>query len=204
MINLSSIAKMKKGVILINTSRGKVIETSALIQGLKSGHIGGVALDTYEEEEGVFFEDLSDKILLDDELSRLITFPNVVMTAHQGFFTREAMTEIARITVANLLRLKEKKSFSKEHSCETTQKHRHDGTPDPSHPRSPPPRLCLLENELDRSYLGAFYPIRSSYELVRRLPSARQEQLSREKKIMPTPSPTHVCRSKMHYSLKIK
>lgn len=111
LIDTATIAKMKKGVILLNTSRGKVIETSALIQGLKSGHIGGVGLDTYEEEEGVFFEDLSDKILLDDELSRLLTFPNVVMTAHQGFFTREAMTEIARITVANLLRFGEKTPF---------------------------------------------------------------------------------------------
>ncbi len=111
LIDIATIAKMKKGVILLNTSRGKVIETSALIGGLKSGHIGGVGLDTYEEEEGVFFEDLSDKILLDDELSRLISFPNVVMTAHQGFFTREAMTEIARITVANLLHLKGEKPF---------------------------------------------------------------------------------------------
>ena len=78
-------------------SRGKVIETQALIQGLKSGQIGGVALDVYEEEENVFFEDLSDKILLDDELSRLLTFPNVLITAHQGFFTHESLVEIAKV-----------------------------------------------------------------------------------------------------------
>lgn len=93
---------MKPGVFIINTSRGKVINTTSLIKALKSGRVGGVALDTYEEEEGVFFEDLSDEILLDDELSRLLTFPNVLITAHQGFFTHEAVCEIANISVANM------------------------------------------------------------------------------------------------------
>lgn len=111
LINEKTIQKMKKGAILINTSRGKVVETSALIQALKNGQIGGVALDTYEEEEGIFFEDLSDKILLNDELSRLLTFPNVLITSHQGFFTREAMSEIARITVENLICLEKKSPF---------------------------------------------------------------------------------------------
>lgn len=114
MINAAAIQQMKNGVIIINTSRGKVIETQSLIQGLKSGHIGGVALDVYEEEENVFFEDFSDKILLDDELSRLLTFPNVLITAHQGFFTHESLTEIARVTIENILRLARKEPFLAE------------------------------------------------------------------------------------------
>lgn len=113
-INAAAIQQMKHGVIIINTSRGKVIETQALIQGLKSGHIGGVALDTYEEEENVFFEDLSDKILLDDELSRLLIFPNVLITAHQGFFTHESLTEIAKVTIENVLHLARKEPFLAE------------------------------------------------------------------------------------------
>jgi D-lactate dehydrogenase len=94
---------MKPGVILINVSRGALIETTALIESLKSGRLGGVALDVYEEEEGVFFEDLSGQILQDDELARLLTFPNVLITAHQAFLTREALAEIGRVTVANLV-----------------------------------------------------------------------------------------------------
>jgi len=93
---------MKPGAILINVSRGALIETKALIAALKSGRLGGVGLDVYEEEEGVFFEDLSGQILRDDELARLLTFPNVLITAHQAFLTREALSEIARVTVANI------------------------------------------------------------------------------------------------------
>lgn len=111
LINAAAIQQMKPGVILINTSRGKVIDTQALINGLKSRQIGGVALDTYEEEEEVFFEDLSEKILLDDELSRLINFPNVLITAHQGFFTHESLTEISKITTENIFRLAKKENF---------------------------------------------------------------------------------------------
>jgi D-lactate dehydrogenase len=96
---------MKPGAILINVSRGALIDTTALIGALKSGRLGGVALDVYEEEEGVFFEDLSGKILQDDELARLLTFPNVLITAHQAFLTREALAEIARVTTANLVAL---------------------------------------------------------------------------------------------------
>lgn len=102
---------MKPGVFIINTSRGKVIDTTSMIKALKSGHVRGVALDTYEEEEGVFFEDLSDQILLDDELSRLLTFPNVLITAHQGFFTHEAVSEIAKISVTNMQALAQKTPF---------------------------------------------------------------------------------------------
>ena len=93
---------MKPGAILINVSRGALIDTKALIEALKSGRLGGVALDVYEEEEGVFFEDLSGQILHDDDLARLLTFPNVLITAHQAFLTQEALAEIARVTAANL------------------------------------------------------------------------------------------------------
>jgi D-lactate dehydrogenase len=97
-----SIGLMKPGTILVNVSRGALIDTKALIEALKSGAIGGVALDVYEEEEGIFFEDLSGQILHDDELARLLTFPNVLITAHQAFLTQEALAEIARVTVANI------------------------------------------------------------------------------------------------------
>jgi D-lactate dehydrogenase len=102
-INAASLGRMKSGAVLINTSRGKLLDTSAVIDGLKGGHLSGVALDVYEEEEGVFFEDLSGSVLQDDELARLLMFPNVLVTAHQAFLTREALGEIARVTVGNLL-----------------------------------------------------------------------------------------------------
>ncbi len=103
LLNAQTLAQMKPGVFIVNTSRGKLVDTGALIAALKAGQIGGVALDVYEEEEGLFFEDLSGQILQDDELSRLLTFPNVLITAHQGFLTREALCEIARVTTQNLL-----------------------------------------------------------------------------------------------------
>ena len=90
-IRRETIELMKPGTILINVSRGALIDTKALIEALKSGHLGGVGLDVYEEEEGVFFEDLSGQILHDDELARLLTFPNVLITAHQAFLTQEAL-----------------------------------------------------------------------------------------------------------------
>lgn len=93
---------VKPGTILINVSRGALIDTKALIHALKSGRLGGVALDVYEEEEGVFFEDLSGKILHDDDLARLLTFPNVLITAHQAFLTQEALAEIGRVTATNI------------------------------------------------------------------------------------------------------
>ncbi len=104
LLNEQTLPRMKPGAFIINTSRGKLIETTALIAALKSGHIGGVALDVYEEEEGIFFEDLSGQVLQDDELSRLLTFPNVLITSHQAFLTREALQGIARVTAENLLR----------------------------------------------------------------------------------------------------
>lgn len=101
-IRRETLELMKPGAILINVSRGALIDTTALIEALKSGRLGGVGLDVYEEEEGVFFEDLSGQILQDDELARLLTFPNVLITAHQAFLTHEALAEIARVTTANL------------------------------------------------------------------------------------------------------
>ncbi len=111
LLNAQTISEMKRGVMIINTSRGKLIDTAALIHALKLGHVGGVALDVYEEEEGVFFEDLSGQVLLDDVLSRLLTFPNVLITSHQGFLTREALSEIARVTVGNILQLEAGQAF---------------------------------------------------------------------------------------------
>ncbi|MBN1797701.1 MAG: 2-hydroxyacid dehydrogenase [Spirochaetales bacterium] len=101
-INKSAIQKMKPGVVLVNTSRGALIDTTALINGLKSGKIGAAGLDVYEEEEEYFFEDLSDKIITDDTLARLMTFNNVIITSHQAFLTREALSEIARVTLESI------------------------------------------------------------------------------------------------------
>ncbi len=114
LLNTATFAQMKQGAHLINTSRGKLIDTTALIEALKSGHIGGVALDVYEEEAGIFFEDLSGEVLQDDELSRLLTFPNVLITAHQAFLTHEALTEIARVTTENISLLGSAQSFLPE------------------------------------------------------------------------------------------
>lgn len=102
LISAHVLAKMKPGVMLINTSRGALIDTPAVIAGLKSGRVGALGLDVYEEEGDLFFEDLSDSIIPDDVFSRLLTFPNVVITGHQAFFTREALENIAHTTMANL------------------------------------------------------------------------------------------------------
>ncbi len=101
-INELVLAALKPGVIIINVSRGGLIDTRALIEALKTGHVAGVGLDVYEEEEGKFFEDLSGVIMDDDVLARLMTFPNVIVTAHQAFLTREALDEIARVTRENI------------------------------------------------------------------------------------------------------
>lgn len=103
LLNSTTLALMKPGAYLLNTSRGKLIETQALIAALKSGHLGGVGLDVYEEEEGIFFEDHSGEVMQDDALSRLLTFPNVLITSHQAFFTAEALREIMRVTTENIV-----------------------------------------------------------------------------------------------------
>jgi D-lactate dehydrogenase len=105
LLNEDTLGRMKRGAFIVNTSRGKLVDSTALIAAIKSGHLGGVALDVYEEEEGVFFEDLSGQPLLDDELSLLLHFPNVLITAHQAFLTHDALSEIARVTTANILRV---------------------------------------------------------------------------------------------------
>lgn len=97
---------VKDGVFIINVSRGALVDAKALIKGLKKGTVGGVALDVYEEEEGVFFEDHSEHVLLDDTLARLLTFPNVLITSHQAFLTREALEQIAYSTVENIRRFR--------------------------------------------------------------------------------------------------
>ncbi|MBB3899019.1 2-hydroxyacid dehydrogenase [Roseococcus suduntuyensis] len=102
LIDEAAIARMKRGVMLINTSRGAIVDTRAAIKGLKSGAIGHLGLDVYEEEADLFFEDLSGQVLQDDIFARLLTFPNVLITAHQAFFTEDALMAIARTTLDNI------------------------------------------------------------------------------------------------------
>ncbi len=102
MINRDSIAEMKKGVMIINTGRGLLVNTKDLIHGLKNGHIASAGLDVYEEETDYFFEDFSSTTITDDVLARLMTFPNVLITSHQGFFTIEAMNNIGNTTLENI------------------------------------------------------------------------------------------------------
>jgi len=107
LIDANAMAKMKDGVMLINTSRGAIVDTSAIIEGLKSGHIGYLGLDVYEEEGDLFFEDFSNLVLQDDVFARLQTFPNVLITGHQAFFTRNALESIAHTTLSNLTDMEE-------------------------------------------------------------------------------------------------
>ena len=105
LVNQDFLAHAKKGVMLINTSRGGLIDTKAAIEGLKTGHIGSLGIDVYEQEEKLFFRDLSSEIILDDAIQRLMSFPNVFISAHQAFFTKEAMDQIATTTLGNLSHL---------------------------------------------------------------------------------------------------
>jgi len=102
LIDSRALAKMKRGAMLINTGRGGLVDSNALVGALKSGQLGNLGLDVYEEEGGLFFEDHSNLPLQDDVLARLLMFPNVIVTAHQAFFTREAMGEIAQTTLGNV------------------------------------------------------------------------------------------------------
>lgn len=102
LINSESIDQMKSGVVLLNTSRGGIVDTDAVIAGLKTSHVGGLAIDVYEEEADLFFEDLSSQVIHDDVFARLLTFPNVLVTGHQAFFTKEAMEQIAATTLSNV------------------------------------------------------------------------------------------------------
>ena len=101
-VNAESLSKMPKGAMLVNTSRGGLIDTQAVIDSLKKGHLGYLGIDVYEEEADLFFEDLSDAIIQDDVFARLTTFPNVIITGHQAFFTREALQKIAAVTFENI------------------------------------------------------------------------------------------------------
>lgn len=105
LVSASSIARMKPGVMIVNTGRGALIDTVAVIDGLKSGRIGSLALDVYEEEAELFFEDRSGQVIADDVFARLLTFPNVLITAHQAFLTNEALAAIAATTLDNLTTL---------------------------------------------------------------------------------------------------
>jgi len=111
LIDDAAIEQMKEGVMIINTSRGAVIDTNAVIRGLKRGKIGRLGLDVYEEEADFFFEDLSNRIISDDTLARLLTFPNVLITGHQAFFTEEALSCIAETTITSL------NQFERNESC---------------------------------------------------------------------------------------
>lgn len=102
LINEQSLAKMKKGMMLINTSRGGLIDTQAVVEALKNKTVGYLGIDVYEQEENIFFNDLSEQILQDDTLARLMIFPNVLITSHQGFLTEEALTQIAMVTLRNV------------------------------------------------------------------------------------------------------
>ncbi len=116
-INKQSLAKMKKGAMLINTSRGKLVDTASVIQALKDEHLGFLGIDVYEMEEKLFFRDLSDLVIRDDQIAQLMVFPNVLITAHQGFFTKESMDEITRTTLQNIDDFEAVKDTDNEVSC---------------------------------------------------------------------------------------
>lgn len=102
LINREGLAKMKDGAMLINTSRGGLVDTQSVIDALKSRKLGYLGIDVYEQEENLFFKDLSESIIQDDLIARLMTFPNVLITAHQAFFTEEALEQIATTTLRNV------------------------------------------------------------------------------------------------------
>ena len=119
MIDEASIARMKPGVMIINTGRGQLIRTGALIEALKDKHVGCAGLDVYEEEVAYFYEDTSDRVMDDDMLARLLSFNNVILTSHQAFFTREALDNIARTTLENI------RAFGKAEKLENEVKYEH-------------------------------------------------------------------------------
>lgn len=114
LFNKTAFSKMKKGMMLINTSRGGIIKTNDVIRALKSTQVGYLGIDVYEGEEGIFFKDLSDEIISDDTIERLMSFNNVLITPHQAFFTKEALDEIARITISNFSSIEDGESNGNE------------------------------------------------------------------------------------------
>jgi D-lactate dehydrogenase len=121
LINSASISKMKRGVTILNTSRGALIDAQAVLVGLKAGQIGYLGLDVYEEEADLFFEDLSNQIIQDDVFARLLTFPNVVITGHQGFFTEQALANIAQTTLQNIRDIETKGASDNEITAARTK-----------------------------------------------------------------------------------
>lgn len=117
MINKNTLGIMKKGAMLINTSRGKLIDSEAAIEALKEGQLGYLGIDVYEQEEKLFFKDLSEIVILDDKISRLMTFPNVLVTAHQAYFTDNALTQIAQTTLQNLTDLENRNINPQNQVC---------------------------------------------------------------------------------------
>ncbi len=117
LINAKSLEKIKKGAMLVNTSRGKLVDTAAVIESLKNDHLGSLAIDVYEEEDKLFFRDLSELIIRDDQIARLMLFPNVLVTAHQGFFTQESLQEITRTTIQNFDDFEKGRDSDNEVSC---------------------------------------------------------------------------------------
>lgn len=122
LIDERAVSKMKDGVTLINTSRGALVDSRAVIGGLKSGRIGYLGLDVYEEEGDLFFEDLSNQVIQDDVFARLTTFPNVIITGHQAFFTREALRNIAHTTLRNIREYEQTKECSNSVTVEMMNK----------------------------------------------------------------------------------
>lgn len=116
LINRESISKMKENVMIINTSRGGLIDTKAVIDGLKSKHTGYLGIDVYEQEEKLFFRDLSHTIIEDDTIQRLMSFPNVLVTAHQAFFTEEALHQIATSTLSSLSHFEKNEAFENQNA----------------------------------------------------------------------------------------
>lgn len=123
MIREDTLPLLKPGVMLINTGRGGVVDTRAVIEGLKSGRIGALGLDVYEEEADLFFEDLSSQVLRDDVFARLLTFPNVLITGHQAFFTHEALDNIAETTLGNIIAFRDTGSATHSVSVERLAGH---------------------------------------------------------------------------------
>jgi D-lactate dehydrogenase len=122
LINADSLSKMKAGVMLINTSRGALLDTRAVIDALKSGKVGYLGLDVYEEEADLFFENLSDEVIQDDVFMRLLTIPNVLITAHQAFFTRDAIRQISETTLQNISAFKHEQPLNNEITAEQVKR----------------------------------------------------------------------------------
>ena len=120
LLDAEAFAKMKRGAMVVNTSRGGLVDAPALVAALKEGQVGSVALDVYEEEGDLFFEDLSDTIIDDDVFARLLTFPNVLITAHQAFFTAEALEAIAQTTLDNITAFSEGRRSGTELTPDTS------------------------------------------------------------------------------------